>query len=170
MADTITVAGLIATPIKHTVTEEGLAISSFRLASNSRRFDRASQAWVDGDTNWFTVTTFRQLAVNLNVSLDKGHRVVVSGRLRVREWRNGEQLGREVEIVADALGPDLAWGRAEYTRTPRQAAPSDTGAVAHEAPPLSPDSAGADSSDAASDGASDPAGFPAERDAVATPF
>lgn len=162
MSDTITVAGLIATPIKHTLTEEGLAISSFRLASNSRRFDRASQAWVDGETNWFTVTAFRQLAVNLKASLDKGHRVVVAGRLRVREWRNGEQLGREVEIVADALGPDLAWGRAQYTRTPRQSPPAETAA--------SEPSAGTSSDSPADASASDAAGFPAEQNAVATPF
>jgi len=49
MADTVTVAGLIATPIKHTVTSDGLEISSFRLASSSRRYDRAAQAWVDGE-------------------------------------------------------------------------------------------------------------------------
>ncbi len=123
MTDTVTVAGLIATPIKHTVTAEGLEISSFRLASTSRRFDRAANGWVDGETNWFTVTAFRQLAANVDASLEKGHRVVVTGRLRVREWRSGEQTGRDVEIVADALGPDLAWGTASYTRTPRQPAP-----------------------------------------------
>jgi len=129
MADTVTVAGLIATPIKHTVTSDGLEISSFRLASSSRRYDRAAHAWVDGETNWFTVTAFRQLAANVQASLDKGHRIVVSGRLRVREWRNGEQLGRDVEIIADALGPDLAWGRAQYTRTPRQAPSEGTPAA-----------------------------------------
>src|SRR5690606_20208235 len=37
----------------------------------------------DGETNWFTITTFRQLAGNVRASLDKGHRVVVAGRLRV---------------------------------------------------------------------------------------
>ena len=139
MADTVTVAGLIATPIKHTVTSDGLEISSFRLASSSRRYDRAAHAWVDGETNWFTVTAFRQLAANVQASLDKGHRIVVSGRLRVREWRNGEQLGRDVEIIADALGPDLAWGRAQYTRTPRQtpseSAPSAVAPVDADAAP-----------------------------------
>lgn len=160
MADTVTVAGLVATPIKHTVTSEGLEISSFRLASSSRRFDRAAQAWVDGETNWFSVTAFRQLAANVDASIDKGHRVIVSGRLRVREWRNGEQLGRDVEIIADALGPDLAWGRAHYTRTPRQSA-AETGPVAVVA-----------AADAEIDAdAADAVGFPAEpQDAVTTPF
>lgn len=176
MTDNVTVAGLVATPIKHTITAEGLEISSFRLASSSRRYDRASQAWVDGETNWFTVTAFRHLAANVNASLDKGHRVVVAGRLRVREWMNGEQRGRDVEIVADALGPDLAWGRAQYTRTPRQAggerAPlaaveSDADAAAID------DAAVAAESDAAAAAADevDAAGFPREAPvALATPF
>lgn len=122
MADTIAVAGIIATPITRTTTSEGLEISSFRLASHQRRFDRATRTWIDGDTNWFSVTAFRQLAANLAVSLEKGQRVVVSGRLRVREWRDGERSGRDVEIIADALGHDLAWGTAQFTRTPRPVA------------------------------------------------
>lgn len=162
MTDTITVAGLIATPIKNTTTADGLEISSFRLASNSRRFDRATQSWVDGETNWFSVTTFRHLAGNVRASLDKGHRVVVSGRLRVREWRDGEKQGREVEIVADALGPDLAWGRAQYTRTPRQATSTDTpDAVAPNEPAEFAPEADADAADA----------FPvAIQEPIATPF
>lgn len=168
MTDNLTVAGLVATPIKHTITAEGLEISSFRLASTSRRYDSATRAWVDGETNWFTITAFRHLAANVHASLDKGHRVVVAGRLKVREWRNGEQLGRDVEIIADALGPDLAWGRAQYTRTPRRVA-----ADAENTP--SSEDAGAEvgavpGSDAAAD-AADAAGFPEEAAvALATPF
>lgn len=128
MVDTITVTGVMATPVKHTVTSEGLDVSQFRLASSSRRFDPATRGWVDGETNWFTVVAFRQLAANIDVSLDKGHRVVVTGRLKVRDWQDGDKKGRTVEIVADAIGPDLAWGRARYERTPRAAAaaPTDT--------------------------------------------
>jgi single-strand DNA-binding protein len=161
MTDNVTVVGLVATPIKHTVTAEGLEISSFRLASSSRRYDSATKAWVDGETNWFSITTFRHLAANVHASLEKGHRVVVAGRLKVREWRNGEQLGREVEIVADALGPDLTWGRAQYTRTPRRVA-TEADASATSAP-----DAGAE---AAAD-AADAAGFPEQAQAaLATPF
>lgn len=162
MTDTITVAGLVATPIKNTTTAEGLQIASFRLASNSRRFDRATQAWVDGETNWFTITTFRHLAGNVQASLDKGHRVVVAGRLRVREWRDGEKLGRDVEIVADAIGPDLAWGRAQYTRTPRQA--SAGGASDSPTPTAETDAAPAPDAAAAAE-----LPFP-EHEPVATPF
>ncbi|MCC7398675.1 MAG: single-stranded DNA-binding protein [Planctomycetes bacterium] len=52
MSDKITLTGLVATTPRHIVTNEGVSIVSFRLASNQRRFDRDRNTWVDGDTNW----------------------------------------------------------------------------------------------------------------------
>jgi single-strand DNA-binding protein len=97
-------------------TAEGLAITSFRLASSQRRFDRGQDKWIDGDTNWYTITTFRQLAANSAVSVKKGDRVVVSGRLKIREWEAGEKKGINVDVEADALGHDLSWGTAAFSR------------------------------------------------------
>jgi single-strand DNA-binding protein len=117
MSDSITVTGLIATTPRHVVTSEGLPITSFRLASSQRRYDRASEKWVDASTNWYTVTAFRQLAINAVPSLAKGDRVVVSGRLRVRDWQNDDRTGTNVEIEAESIGHDLFWGTATFTRT-----------------------------------------------------
>jgi single-strand DNA-binding protein len=99
------------------VTQDGLPITSFRLAASHRRFDRTANKWVDGETNWFTVTAFRQLAINSAGSVSKGERVVVTGKLRVRDWDNGERAGTSVEVEAEALGHDLTWGTATFTRT-----------------------------------------------------
>jgi len=77
---------------------------------------------------WFTIVAFRHLAANLAASLDKGQRVLVTGRLRVRDWQSDDKKGTSVEIVADAVGHDLAWGTAQFTRTPR----ASTGPVAAE--------------------------------------
>lgn len=118
MSDTITVTGLVATPPKHLVTREGLPITSFRLASTQRRFDRGEQKWVDADTNWYTITAFRHLASNAVGSLFKGQRVVVTGRLRIRDWEAGERTGTTIEIDAEAIGHDLTFGTAVFTRTP----------------------------------------------------
>jgi single-strand DNA-binding protein len=117
MTDTITLTGLVATNPRHIVTSEGLAITSFRLASNQRRFDRGQNAWVDGDTNWYTVTAFRQLGTHVATSVEKGQRVIVTGRVRIRDWDSGEKTGTTVEIDAEAVGHDLTWGRATYTRS-----------------------------------------------------
>ena len=117
MSESFTVSGLVATTPRHLVTQEGLPITSFRLASSKRRFDRTKKIWVDGETNWFTINSFRQLAINSASSISKGDRIVVSGRLKVRDWDNGERSGTSVEIEADWLGHDLVWGTTQFSRT-----------------------------------------------------
>jgi len=54
--DNLTLAGLVTPTPRHLLTSEGLPITSFRLASTQRRFDKAIEKWIDGDTNWYTVT------------------------------------------------------------------------------------------------------------------
>jgi single-strand DNA-binding protein len=116
MSDNIALTGIVGSDLKAVTTAEGLAITSFRLASSQRRFDRSQDKWVDGETNWYTVTTFRQLAANAAVSIKKGERVVVTGRLKVRDWEAGGKRGINVDVEADALGHDLSWGTAAFSR------------------------------------------------------
>lgn len=106
----ITITGLVATTPRHLVTHEGLAITSFRLAEYDPDDKNAT-------TNWFTVSGFHQLAVNASASISKGDRVVVSGKLNIRDWDNGERTGTSVEIEAVSIGHDLAWGTSEFKRT-----------------------------------------------------
>ena len=117
MSELIAVTGLVATTPRHLVTQDGLPITSFRLASSQRRFDRAQNKWVEGETNWYTVSSFRQLAINSSTSVSKGDRVAVIGKLHVRDWDNGERAGTSVEVEADAIGHDLNWGSSSFTRT-----------------------------------------------------
>ena len=124
MTDNITITGVVGTDPHHHVTGQGLPITSFRLASTRRYFDRAKGSWEDGETNWYTVSAFRQLASNASQSIRKGERVVVCGRLRLRAWETGEKSGTAVEIEADAIGHDLAWGVTSYTKV-RSARPAD---------------------------------------------
>ncbi|WIB27362.1 single-stranded DNA-binding protein [Curtobacterium sp. MCSS17_015] len=130
MNDTITVCGIIATEPRHLVTETGVAITSMRLASPSRRWDRSTSSWANGPTNWYTVTAFRSLAANVHKSVKKGDRIVVTGRVRIRNWERDGRGGTSVEVDADALGHDLAWGISNWIRVPRHVgdAPSAYGA------------------------------------------
>jgi single-strand DNA-binding protein len=143
MSDTITLTGIVATEPRHLVTKEGLPITSFRLASAQRRFDRSQERWVDADTNWYSITTFRQLAINAAGSIAKGERVIVTGRLRIREWESGERNGVNVDIEADAIGHDLLWGTSKFTRSIASSAkavdePAEAVAQATEAPTTEP--------------------------------
>jgi single-strand DNA-binding protein len=117
MTDLITLTGLVATTPRHITTSEGLAITSFRLASSQRRYDRVAQRWIDGDTNWYTVSAFRNLAQNAATSVSKGDRIILTGRVRIRDWENTDRSGTTVEIEADSVGHDLTWGTSVYTRT-----------------------------------------------------
>ncbi|MHA7181127.1 single-stranded DNA-binding protein [Arthrobacter sp. MDB2-24] len=129
MTDIITVRGYVATEVRLTVASSGLAITGFRMCSTERRFDRETGTWVDGHTNWYSVSMFRQLATNAGASIKKGDRVIVTGRLKVRPWSNADgRTGTSVEIEADTAGHDLMWGTANFIRTAanRSEAPTAT--------------------------------------------
>lgn len=117
MSGHITITGLVATTPRHLVTQDGLPITSFRIADSTRRFDKTQNKWIDGETNWYTVTAFKQLAINTAGSVNKGDRVFVTGKLKVRDWDNGERAGTSVEIEATSIGHDLTWGSSVFTRT-----------------------------------------------------
>lgn len=125
MTDTITITGNIATPPEEKRTAAGLVITTFRVASSQRRFDRATNQWIDGETNWYTVSAFRALAEHAYLSLRKGERVIVTGRLHLREWETNAKKGTTAEIDADAIGHDLLWGTSVFSkRSVRRAEPA----------------------------------------------
>ncbi len=118
MSETITVRGYVATEVRLALTPSGLPIAGFRMCTTERRYDREAGAWVDGHTNWYSVSMFRQLATNAAASLKKGDRVVVFGRLKVRPWSKEDgRAGTSVEIDAESVGHDLMWGTAAYRRS-----------------------------------------------------
>jgi single-strand DNA-binding protein len=143
MSDIITLTGIVGTEPRALTTQEGLAITSFRLASTQRRFDRAQDKWVDGETNWYTITTFRQLATNAAVSVKKGERILVTGRLRIRNWEAGGKIGINIDIEADSLGHDLLWGTASFSRG-AGSTPADTASDAASSFPTEADLAAED--------------------------
>jgi len=132
VSDIITLTGIVGTEPRAVTTAEGLAITSFRLASTQRRFDKSQEKWVDGETNWYSITTFRQLATNAAVSVKKGERILVTGRLRIRDWENGSKAGTNIDIEAEALGHDLSWGTANFSRG-AGSTPVESGAASTEA-------------------------------------
>jgi len=120
---TMTVVGNVVKEVELRFTNSGDPVASFRIASSTRRFDRATDRWVDGDTHYFTVTCWRGLARNVVESVVKGMPVIVTGRLRSREVARpcGEagHVIRYHDIEAQAVGPDLARGTATFTRVKR---------------------------------------------------
>ena len=116
MNDIITIRGFVASDVKSSTTPGGIATASFRIGSTERRFDRATNAWIDGNTNWFTVQSFRHLAGHIGCSIKKGQRVIVLGKLRLRQWERDGRIYHVAEIDAESVGHDLMWGSANFTR------------------------------------------------------
>ncbi|WP_395242949.1 single-stranded DNA-binding protein [Agromyces sp. MMS24-K17] len=94
MSDLITITGIVGGDPRPFTTSQGLVITTFRLASTRRYFDRASGSWENGETNWYTVSTFRTLADNVAASIRRGQHVVVHGRLKLRAWQAGRRAAR----------------------------------------------------------------------------
>lgn len=118
MSNYVTIRGFVGTDVNCSVASTGLPITKFRLGSSDRYFDKKTNAWVDSETNWYSVSMFRQLATNAGVSLQKGDRVIVTGKLRVRAWVTDEgKGGTTVEIDADSAGHDLLFGTASFRRS-----------------------------------------------------
>jgi single-strand DNA-binding protein len=116
MNQKVTVQGLVATTPRHLVTQAGLPITSFRVAASTQKFDEVSGKWIEGETNWYTITAFKALAINSAQSVSKGDRILLTGNLKVRDWDNGERAGTSVEIEADSIGHDLTYGTSVFER------------------------------------------------------
>ncbi|WP_223241889.1 single-stranded DNA-binding protein [Streptomyces sp. CBMA123] len=110
----VTVLGNVATEVSYGETAGGVPMANFQLGCTERRYDRERACWVDGETQWLRVTAWRALAVNLIGSLSKGDPVLVTGRLRVREWREGEAKRSRAEIDARSVGHDLTRGTSAF--------------------------------------------------------
>ncbi len=104
----------------------GVPVLSFRVGCTPRHFHRTSGEWVDGETQWYTVSAWRRLATHADASLRQGDAVVVHGRLDHRVYVN--KAGIEVlalEIEAITIGHDLTRGTATFVKAASGAAEAD---------------------------------------------
>jgi single-stranded DNA-binding protein len=104
MADThVTITGNLTDNPELKFTPNGHAVANFRLAVTTRVKD--GEGWKDGDTSFFRVNVWRQLAEHVTDSLSKGDRAVVVGRLKSRSWETPRATSAR-------------WSRSRPTRSP----------------------------------------------------
>ena len=103
-------------------TASGQAVASFGLAVNRRWQNRQTQEWEE-QTSFFDIKCWAQMAENVSESVQRGTRVIVTGRLEQRSWENdnGEKRSK-IEVVADEIAPSLRWATAQVTKIERSAA------------------------------------------------
>jgi single-strand DNA-binding protein len=132
----ITIAGNLVDDPELRYTPTGQAVANFRVASTPRFLDKATNEWKDGDSLFLTCNVWRQAAENVAESLQRGMRVIVTGRLKQRSYETREGEKRTVyEIEVDDVGPSLKSASAKVTKAARsggekfdpQAAPGRNG-------------------------------------------
>jgi len=132
----ITLVGNLVDDPQLRYTPTGQAVANFRVASTPRFLDRNTNEWKDGDSLFLSCNVWRQAAENVAESLQRGMRVIVSGRLRQRSYETKEGEKRTVyEVEVDEVGPSLRNASAKVTKTSRstggfgggQSAPSGGG-------------------------------------------
>jgi single-strand DNA-binding protein len=101
-------------------TQDGKSVARLSLAVTPRR--REQGTWVDGTTTFLDATVWGDQAENVALSLHKGDRVIVTGRVETRVYTptqgaNAGQEVRKLEVVVDEVGPSLRWAEAQIQRT-----------------------------------------------------
>ena len=118
--NTVTLIGNLTDDPELRFSANGAAVANVRLAVTPRV--RQGDTWTDGETNFFCITCWRQLAENVTETLGKGTRAIV-GRLRLRTWETDEGERRSVvEVEADEVAPSLKFATATVQRTSAKAA------------------------------------------------
>ena len=116
-ANHVTLIGNLVDDPELRFTPSGVAMAKIRFAVN-RRYQKDGE-WQE-DTSFFGGTLWRDAAENAAESLQKGMRVIVTGRLDQRSWETQEGEKRSmVEVAVDEIGPSLRWATAAVTRSPR---------------------------------------------------
>jgi single-strand DNA-binding protein len=116
----ITIIGNLTNDPELRFTPSGAAVANFTVASTPRTFDRQSNEWKDGDTLFMRCSVWRDAAENVAESLQRGTRVLVSGRLRSRSYETKEGEKRTVvEMEVDEVGPSLRYATAKVAKTSR---------------------------------------------------
>jgi single-strand DNA-binding protein len=136
MADThATITGNLTDDPELVYTSSGQPVCNFRLAVTPRVRD--GNGWKDGETSFFRISAWRDLAEHLADSLAKGDRAIVLGQLKTRAWETPEGDKRSVvEVTAEEAGPSLRWATAKPQRaTQPNTKPAGRATTTHPAEP-----------------------------------
>jgi single-strand DNA-binding protein len=124
----ITIIGNLTDDPELRFTSNGTAVAKFRIASTPSRFDKEQQKFVDGEPLFLACNIWRQAAEHVAESLQRGARVIVSGRLRQRSYETREGEKRTViELEVDEIGPSLRYATAKVQKMARSSGGSSGG-------------------------------------------
>ncbi|MFD8970506.1 single-stranded DNA-binding protein [Streptomyces sp. NPDC059568] len=113
---TITGVGRLTADPELRFTSATKAVVSVSLAFNSRRLNRQTQEWEDGDVLFVRGTAWERLAENIAETLAKGMEVLVTGELRTERWEKDGQKHERTALMIRSIGPSLAFATAQVSK------------------------------------------------------
>lgn len=122
MFDTqLTVIGnALRKPSRRRLQPSGVSLTQFPLRSTSRKFDRATGEWCDGDSLSIRISCWRDLADRVFESVSRGDPLIVHGKFSGREYLDSQGAKRtSYELEAKAVGHNLSMGFATFERAGR---------------------------------------------------
>lgn len=118
MSSNVTLIGNLTSDPELRFTPSGVAMAKISMAVNRRWRDQQGE-WQE-NTSFFNGTVWREQAEQVAESLQKGARVIVTGRLEQRTWETEQGEKRSaVDVQIDEIGPSLRWATATVNRTQR---------------------------------------------------
>lgn len=133
----ITVAATMVADPEIRYLANGTAVANFTVAANDRRLNKDTGQWEDAGATFLRCSVWRDMAENVAESLTKGQRVLLTGRLKQREWETDEGEKRYAfEVDVAEVGPSLKWATAKPAKTTRsRGGNTDPWATKPTAPP-----------------------------------
>ena len=119
---TMTIVGNLVADPELRYTPQGQPVTRIRVASTPRYRDNATGEWKDSEALFLTCNAWRQLAENVAESLERGSRVIVSGRLRQRSYEKDGEKRTVYELEVDDVGPSLRSATAKVQKATRTTA------------------------------------------------
>ena len=120
MSNVFTITGNLTTDPELRFTPSGHAVANFTIADTPRKLNKQTNEWEDGETLFMRCSLWRDAAEHVAESLQKGARVVASGKLTSRSFTTKEGDKRTViEMEVDEVGPSLKNATAKVSKAQR---------------------------------------------------
>lgn len=142
MSANVSILGNAGRDVSLRYSEQGTAVASFPIASNSFKTSKEGRVEV---THWFNVTAFGKTAETLAEYVKKGTYLLVHGRLSFNPWTTNDgdpRSGAEVALFSfEFVGGNRSEGQESSAPTaekPENSTPEYTGPPNTETQPAEP--------------------------------
>ena len=134
---TLTITGNLSADPELRFTPSGAAVTNFTVISTPRRYDRTTGEWSDGEPISIRCNLWRAPAENVAESLTRGSRVIVTGRLRSRQWETRDGDKRiSLELDVDDIGASLRFATVAISKAQRSSVDASTSSNGGDEPPF----------------------------------